>query len=166
MAGEREICTDTTAPYECAYSLTAADVGRTTLAAIATDSAGQTGAALRGVQRQPLTPRLRERDAPRRSRDRRRPFRFTTSGIVRMPAGVTRAQGCVGGDVAVVVKAARKTISTRRVALTRTCSYRSRVTFRSRSRFPRSGRLTVRVRFLGNAVLGPRRAKTVTLRTR
>ena len=65
-----------------------------------------------------------------------------------------------------MVKAGRKTISTRRVALTRTCSYRSSVTFRSRSRFPRSGRLTVRVRFLGNAVLGPRRAKTVTLRTR
>jgi len=165
MAGERVICTDTTAPYECAYSLTAADVGRTTLVAIATDSAGQTGAALRGVQvSRFVSPQVTARTTP--SRDRRRPFRFTTSGIVRMPAGVTRAQGCAGGDVAVQFKAGRKTISTRHVALTRTCSYRSRVTFRSRSRFPRSGRLTVRVRFLGNAVLGPRRAKTVTLRTR
>ncbi len=60
----------------------------------------------------------------------------------------------------------RKTISTRRVALSTTCSYRSRVTFRSRNRFPKSGKLTVRVRFLGNAVLAPRRAKSVTLRTR
>ena len=165
MAGERVICTDTTAPYECAYPLTAADVGRTTLVAIATDSAGQTGVALRGVQVSRFaSPGVTARTTP--SRDRRRPFRFTTSGIVRMPAGVTRAQGCGAGDVAVVFKAGRKTISTRRVALTRTCSYRSRVTFRSRKRFPRSGRLTVRVRFLGNAVLGARRARTVTVRTR
>ena len=66
-----------------------------------------------------------------------------------------------------MIKAARKTISTRRVdADAARCSYRSSVTFRSRNRFPKSGKLTVRVRFLGNAVLGPRRAKTVTLRTR
>jgi hypothetical protein len=165
MAGERVICTDTTAPYDCAYRLTADDVGKTTLVAIATDTAGQTGAALRGVRVSRFSsPAVTARTTP--SRDRRRPFRFTTRGIVRMPAGVTRAQGCASGDVAVVVKAARKTISTRRVALTRTCGYRSRVTFRSRKRFPKSGRLTVRVRFLGNAVLGPRRAKSVAVRTR
>ncbi len=29
------------------------------------------------------------------------------------------------------------------------------MTFRSRKRFPKSGKLTVRVRFLGNAVLAP-----------
>ena len=70
------------------------------------------------------------------------------------------------GDVAVVVKAGNKTISTRRAALTRTCGYRSSVSFRSRKRFTKSGSLTVRVRFLGNAVLGPRFAKSVAVRTR
>ena len=165
MAGERVICTDTTAPYECDYGLTADDVGRTTLVAIATDTAGQTGAALRGVRVSRFSaPAVTARTTP--ALDRRRPFRFTTSGIVRMPAGLKRAQGCASGDVAVQIKAARKTISTRRVALTRTCVYRSSVSFRSRNRFPKRGKLTVRVRFLGNAVLGPRRAKSVTLRTR
>jgi hypothetical protein len=165
LAGERLVCTDTTAPYECDYGLTADDVGRTTLVAIATDTAGQTGAALRGVRVSRFTsPAVTARTTP--SRDRRRPFRFTTSGIVRMPEGVTRAQGCAGGEVAVQIKAARKTISTRRVALTSTCGYRSRVSFRSRKRFPKSGRLTVRARFLGSAVVGPRRAPSVRVRTR
>ncbi len=165
LAGERVVCTDTTVPYECAYRLTADDVGRTTLIAVATDSAGQTGAAVRTVTVNRFAPRsLSAKTTPRT--DRRRPFRFTTRGVLRLPAGVTRKQACAGGDVAVQIKAARKTISTRRVALSRTCSYRSRVTFRSRSRFPKSGKLTVRVRFLGNAVLASRRAKSATVRTR
>ena len=165
LAGERVVCTDTTAPYECDYRLGADDVGRTTLVAVATDTAGQTGAALRTVRVSRFTPAsIGASVAPRR--DRRRPFRFTTSGRLRLPSGLTRAQACGSGDVAVVVKAARKTISTRRVALSRSCTYRSRVTFRSRSRFTRNGRLSVRVRFLGNTVLGPRRAKAVTVRTR
>ena len=165
MAGERVLCTDTPRPYDCAYRLTADDVGKTTLVAIATDTAGQTGAALRGVRVSRFTsPGVSARTTPRR--DARRPFRFATSGRVRMPAGVSRAQGCATGDVAVVVKAGNKTISTRRAALTRTCGYRSSVSFRSRKRFTKSGRLTVRVRFLGNAVLGPRFAKSVAVRTR
>ena len=106
--------------------------------------------------------RSRERDAPRRARDRRRPFRFTTSGRradarraharagLRQRRRRRRGQGGAQDDLHPPRRRSR-----------RTCSYRSRVTFRSRSRFPRSGRLTVRVRFLGNAVLGPRRAKSV-----
>jgi hypothetical protein len=165
LAGERVLCTDTTAPYDCAYRLSGDDVGKTTLVAIATDTAGQTGAALRGVRVSRFSPPgLSARTTP--SRDDRAPFRFTTSGRLRMPAGVTRAQGCATGDVAVVFKAANKTISTRRAKLTRSCGYRSSVSFRSRKRFPKSGRLTVRVRFLGNAVLGPRRAKSTSVRTR
>jgi outer membrane protein assembly factor BamB len=165
LAGERELCTDTTAPYDCAFRLTAEDVGRTTLVAVATDGAGQTAAALRNVTVNRFAPRS-VTATTKPSRDARRPFRFTTSGVVRMPAGIKRGQGCGGGAVSVQIKAARKTISTRRARLSRTCTYRSRVTFRSRNRFPKSGRLTVRVRFLGTAVLAPRRAKTATLRTR
>jgi Bacterial Ig domain len=165
MAGERAICTDTAAPYDCAYRLGAGDVGRNTLVAVATDTAGQTAAALRGVQVSRFaSPGVSARTTP--ARDRRRPFRFTTSGRVRVPAGVSRSGACTGGRVSVQLKAARKTISSRRVALTRTCAYRSSVTFRSRKRLPRSSRLTVRVRFLGNAVLGPRSARSTAVRTR
>ncbi len=165
LAGERTICTDTVAPYDCAYPLTVDDVGRTTLTAVATDSAGQTASAVRTVNVDRFTPRsLSATTVP--SRDRRRPFRFTTSGRLRLPAAATRAQACGSGDVVIQVKAGRKTISTRHAKLGRSCTYRSRVTFRSRNRFPRSGKLTVRVRFLGNAVLAPRRAKNATLRTR
>ena len=165
LAGERVICTDTAAPFECAYRLTAADVGRTTLVAVATDTAGQTATALRAASVSRFTPpSMRAHVTPRR--DRRTPFRFTTSGRVRLPAGLTRAQACGAGVVSIQFKALRKTISTRRANLGRSCGYRSRVTFRSRKRFPRRGRLTVRVRFLGNAVLGTRRAQAVTVRTR
>ena len=45
MAGARVLCTDTTAPYACPFSLTGADVGRATLVAVATDGAGQTATA-------------------------------------------------------------------------------------------------------------------------
>jgi hypothetical protein len=160
LAGERTVCTDTTAPYECAYTLTAADVGHTTLIAVATDGAGQTGAAVRSVNVSRFTPPAVT------AKTKRSGLRFTTSGRVRRPKGVTSKQACVRGDVVVVVKAQHKTISTRRVQLTRSCTYRSRVTFRSRTRFPRNGKLSVRVRFLGNAVLASRRAKSVTVRTR
>jgi hypothetical protein len=54
--------------------------------------------------------------------------------------------------------AARKTISARRVQLSRSC------TFRSSRRVARSGALNVRVRFLGNTVLAARGAKSATLR--
>ena len=165
LAGERTICTDTAAPYDCAFELTADDVGRTTLTAVATDSAGQTASAVRTVTVDRFTPRsLSATTTP--SRDRRRPFRFTTRGVLRLPAGLTRAQACGSGEVVIQVKALRKTISTRRAKLSSTCTYRSRVTFRSRTRLPKHGKLTVRVRFLGNAVLAPRRAKSATLRTR
>jgi hypothetical protein len=160
LAGDRVICTDTAAPYDCRYRLTAEDVGRTTLVAVAGDGAGQTGTALRNVTVRRFVPRSVS------AKTTRRDLRFTTRGVVRMPAGVTRAQGCASGDVSVVIKAGRKTISARRVRLTRTCTYRSRVTFASRKRFPASGRLTVRTRFPGNAVLAPRRAATATIRTR
>ncbi len=100
----------------------------------------------------------------RPSRDRRAPYRFTVSGRVILPSGVTRAQGCGQGRFSVQYKAGRKTISTRRTTLRSSCTYRSTVRFRNRKRFGRRTRLTVRVRFLGNDRL---RAQTVrTLRPR
>jgi hypothetical protein len=56
MAGARLLCTDTTAPYACAFPLTGTDVGRATLIAVATDGAGQTASAVRGVRVRRFTP--------------------------------------------------------------------------------------------------------------
>ena len=76
------------APYECAFRPTAGDVGRTTLVAVATDGAGQTAVALRTATVARFTPRGLSAKTTRRG------LRFTTRGVLRMPAGVTRRQGC------------------------------------------------------------------------
>jgi hypothetical protein len=93
---------------------------------------------------------LRVRVTPRR--DARPPFRFTTRGRVRLPRGVTPAQACGSGTVAVQIHAGARTISTRRAGLRRDCAFRSRVTFRRAGRLGR-GRLRFDARFFGNRVL-------------
>ena len=87
-----------------------------------------------------------------------------TRGRLILPAGVTRARGC-RGRVSIQIKARKRTISTRRRFVGRTtCRFSSKVRFRHRSRFGKAKRLTVRVRYGGNAELtpakaGPRRVK-------
>lgn len=153
--GTTLVCTDTTAPYSCTFTPSGADVGVATLFAVATDTTGQTGSASRSVRINRFAPRsLSARVSP--SRDARSPYRFTTRGSVSLPARVTRAQGCSEGTVNVQIKAGSRTISSRRVSLSRTCSYRSAVTFRLSRRL--SGRLKVTARFRGNRVLTARSA--------
>jgi hypothetical protein len=152
MAGARVLCTDTTAPYACPFPLTGADVGRATLVAVATDGAGQTATAVRGVRVRRFTP------SSVTARTKRSGARVTTTGRVRLPKGVTAKQACASGLVSVQLVAARKTISTRRAQLSRSC------TFRSSRRVARGGALKVRVRFLGNTALAARGAKSATLR--
>ena len=100
------------------------------------------------------------------SRDRRAPYRFTVTGRVTLPAGVTRAQGCGKGRISVQTKAGRKTISTRRATLSRTCTYRVRLSFKNRKRFGRRAKLSVRVRFLGNDRLRAQTVRTLSARVR
>jgi hypothetical protein len=88
------------------------------------------------------------------SRDTRAPYAFRTSGRLTLPSGMTRAQGC-SGRVSVQVKRGTRTISTRRVTLTSTCTYSSRVSFANRSRFGSATRLKFTARFLGNARVSP-----------
>ncbi|MEJ7894775.1 MAG: Ig-like domain-containing protein [Solirubrobacteraceae bacterium] len=151
--GSTLICSDTTAPYSCAFSPRGSDVGRQTLFAVATDTAGQTASAARRI----IVARFTARSVTARAtpaRDRSAPYRFVTRGRVSLPSGVTAALGCGSGVVSVQVKVGAKTISNRRVALRKDCTYSSSVTFRSRGRLGRSGRLKVTARFLGNRVLG------------
>ena len=102
----------------------------------------------------------------RPSRDRRAPYRFTVTGRVTLPSGVTPAQGCGQGRFSLQYKAGRKTVSTRRASLSRTCTYRSTVRFKNRKRFGRRTKLTLRVRFLGNDRLASQAVRTLRPRVR
>ena len=99
------------------------------------------------------------------SRRRAGSLRITTTGRLGRPAGVTAEQGC-RGRVAVQVKAGKRTVSTRRVAVDRRCGFRSRVTFRDVRRFGGARALRVFARYLGGDRLRPVRAPAVTVRTR
>lgn len=107
---------------------------------------------------QRLLPTLRFNVTP--ARDRTAPYRFRAVGGVVLPRTVSAAQGCAEGFVSVQVKRGARTISTRRVGLKADCGFSSTVTFARRLR----GRLTMTVRFLGNAALLPRTARPVALR--
>lgn len=159
---DRVVCTDTAPPYDCVYQPRAEDVNRNTLAAVAVDTAEQAAFANRTVTVPRFTAtRLRARTTPRR--DRRRPFRFITTGRLELPPVVAPALACKG-RVSIQIKTNRSTISTRRARLRPNCTYGSRVTFRVPRRLVRR-RLKVIVRFGGNAIVAPRRARSYTIRT-
>jgi len=108
--------------------------------------------------------RKRPRLSVRVRLSRRRVLR--TSGRLILPRGVARSAGC-RGRLSVQVKARRRTISTRRPFVRhRTCRFASKVRFRTRRRFGRARRLTVRVRYGGNAALMPVNARTRRVRIR
>jgi len=124
-------------------------------------------------------------------RDRFRPYTFTTTGRIVPPAnycapgqspagascvpivcppGATNVAYCTvpglgvicSGSVTVRVQKRGITISGRVVGVRPDCTYRSRVTFRSR--LPtRIGRLSFRARFQGNVVLEPKSSSTGTV---
>ena len=153
---------DATAPYTFAYVPGGDDVGRNTLVAVAYDAAGQTASDIHALRLSRFAARsLSAAVTP--GRDTRAPYRFTTSGRLNLPAGVTRAQGCAEGEVAITVKRGRRTMSTRRATLRRDCTFRSTISFRSRPGLG-GGRLRVAARFLGNDVLRPVSAPTRTAR--
>ncbi|MFL5869000.1 MAG: hypothetical protein ACJ766_18000, partial [Thermoleophilaceae bacterium] len=101
----------------------------------------------------PRLPTLRviARTAPRR--DRHRPFRFRTSGRIVLPGGIARPDGC-RGRVTIRATRGRRTLARKRARVRSNCH------FRVRWRLRRTGRVRVRVRFGGNSLLQPRRART------
>jgi hypothetical protein len=157
------LCRDTSAPFTCDFRPSGDDVGRNTLTAIATDTSGQTAAAIRNVRVTRFRPRgMSATTTP--GRDRTAPWTFRTRGRVALPAGVTAAQACGSGVVSVQIKRGANTVSTRRVLLTRSCGYSTSVRFDDRQRIGRSGRLRVTARFLGNARLTRATARTRIVR--
>jgi hypothetical protein len=158
---DRAVGQDTTAPYEFSYQPRGDDVGKDTLVATAVDTSEQASVATRNVRVDRFLPSLR--GVVRPARDRRAPYRFRVTGGIQLPRVVTAAQACTTGFVSVQVKRGKRTISTRRVRIRRTCGFSSTVTFRNRRRVG-TGRLSVTVRWLGNAVLAPRTAQRVRVR--
>jgi hypothetical protein len=155
------VCTDDAAPFDCAYAPTGDDVGRNTLIAIAVDGAGQTGVDFRPVSVSRFDPKLTARTTPRR--DRRRPYRYTTSGSVVLPAGVTPEQACSGGGSVSVQFRAGKLRLPQTATLRSDCSFRTSIAFPSRRSLGR-GRLAVTTKFGGNAVLGTAKARSQKVR--
>ena len=69
------------------------------------------------------------------------------------------SQGC-SGELTITAKAGRRTVTTRRVKLSRTCEYNVTLTYRKRP----ASRLRVTARFAGNEVLGSKTSRTRTVR--
>jgi hypothetical protein len=123
----------------------------------------QTAFATRSVTVPRFTaPRLSVRTTPRT--DTTSPYRFTTTGRLTPAASVSPAKGC-RGVVAVQIKAGSKTISTRRVTLSKDCTYRSRVAFTLPRRL-RTRTLRVQATYAGNSVLNRKSSPQITVRTR
>ncbi|MDA0182973.1 Ig-like domain-containing protein [Solirubrobacter phytolaccae] len=106
---DRVICVDTVAPYDCAFTPTAGDVGRNTLTAIATDSSGQTAA----VTTTKTVARFKATAITLRIRN------LTATGKVTLPANVPcTGKVRVGGKTATL-----RTDCTYRVKIKRARSY-------------------------------------------
>ncbi len=160
---DRIICTDTTAPYTCDYQPRGEDVGRNTLVAVAFDTSEQTASAVRTATVSRFAAALSLSVTP--TRDARAPYTFTSSGRLTLPASVTPALGCDGGQVTVQFKAGTRTVSSRRVTLRKDCTYRVRVSFRLPRRLSARS-LRVQAIFGGNLVTDLARSSRRTVRLR
>ena len=155
LAGNRVLCNDTVAPYECDYTPTADDVGETTLVAIAIDTAQQTTVALRYVELDRFElDGLSFRVTPKK--DLAYPLKFRARGALDLPAGVSAEEGCKG-RITTQWKIGKKTISTRRAKVKPDCTWSVRNKFGEQYRI--TGRkLRVFAVFNGNDVLQRERA--------
>jgi subtilisin-like proprotein convertase family protein len=94
-------------------------------------------------------------------RDRKAPYVINASGKVTAPAA---SISCTG-RVRVLVKAGKKTVTTKTVKLTKACTYTARFTLKKLPKsLPKSGKVTVSARFLGNTALVARTSKAGSVR--
>jgi hypothetical protein len=162
LLGNRKVCTATTAPYVCNFLPAGDDVGVNTLTAVVADTKGSTASDSLAVRVGRFTTRaVSARSRPKTSTTAVHTFRV--SGRVGLPARVTRALGCSGGIVELRIKIGRTTVRRVRTRLSGTCAYRGVVKFRLPARFAGVSTVHLATRFLGNRVLLPRSAKTLTL---
>ncbi len=109
------------------------------------------GGATPGAGGKKLKTRLTLRARPRR--DRRLPFRYTFSGRVKIPAGVSKSKVC-GGRVRLTLKKGSKTVARGTARVSKRCTYKKRITVKSTKRTGRKkGKLRVSGRYGGNKFL-------------
>jgi predicted esterase len=107
----------------------------------------------------PVARRLKPRGVRLRvtpARDRRPPFVFRVRGRVLLPRGLKPARACGSGVVLVRVLRGRRTVATRRPAVTRTCAFHTAVRLGARR-----GRLRIKAKFFGNRALHSAAARRV-----
>jgi hypothetical protein len=90
------------------------------------------------------------------------PYRFSFSGKVRLPKGLTNGAAC-SGKVTVLIKRGRKTVSTARTSVFAGCSWKTSVRLANRKAVPGHGSLSVTVSFGGNTLLTSRKNKSFTI---
>ena len=80
-------------------------------------------------------------------------MRIAVKGVIRRPAGVSKARGC-SGKVGVRIKRGKRAIGSKTIALSRRCvfSLALRIT---RARVLAARRLTMTVAFKGNVAVAP-----------
>lgn len=90
-------------------------------------------------------------------RDRRAPYRFTVSGRLLLPAGVTAATGCTG-SVTVEARRRGKRVARRAAKIVPTCRWSTTV------RIARRGKASIAATFRGNAAVKPMTSRAVSIR--
>jgi hypothetical protein len=153
VVNDRTLCRDTEAPFTCSYAPTGNDVGRATIVAIATDTAGQTGTDVKGFFHARFS-------SPRLSLTVRG---LTASGRLSLRRGLTRVVAC-NGQVRLTQRftdpeTGRRVLTTQRATLRSDCTYRRTI------KIPGDRtRVSLTARFLGNKVVAPETSPTRTAR--
>lgn len=86
-------------------------------------------------------------------RDKTLPFKYTFSGTVKIPSGVSKAAVC-GGKVKLTLKKGSKTVAKGTATVSTSCKYKKKITIKSTARTgKKKGTLKVSARYGGNAFL-------------
>ena len=118
--GDRRVCRDREAPYQCTIKPRSSDIGSQTVRAIATDRAGLTGQDLRQV----IVPRFKPRKLSVEISRKQLPgglVRKTVTAVVWPTQGVKRAAACKNGHVTAMVRRGLVTLADKQVRLDRRC---------------------------------------------
>jgi hypothetical protein len=91
------------------------------------------------------------------ARDRAKPYAFTLSGKLGLPAGVTTAKGC-SGKVTITAKRGVKTVFSKAVFLKKDCTYSIKANITGK------GKLKFSVKFAGNSALGSKASAAISAR--
>jgi Ca2+-binding RTX toxin-like protein len=146
--GDRLICEVKAAPYSCRYQARGSDVGRNALIATAIDGDNQATSAVRVVNVTRFRPALT--------------LRASRKGHGYKASGTLSHAGACSGTVTVTGKRGKRTISTRRVKLSKSCRYSTTVRFKRRP----ASKVKVSARYGGNASTLPRSSKSKSVRLR